>query len=245
VITLRDVSVSLGNDVILRDVTLDVERHNILAIMGPSGSGKTTLLRAIAGFVNCASGDLTIDGRSAQDYRVRRQIAIVFQRYSNITWLDAHANVHAALSHIKEENVRHAMSDAYLTDVGLAQVAGRYMRELSGGMQQRVALARAIAQPSELLLLDEPFASLDFITRRNILEMLGHLLERHPRTVVLVTHAVEDVVRFADRVVVLGGKPCTILASLDLPGRHELVSDSKRAELAVQVERMLLEGPAI
>jgi NitT/TauT family transport system ATP-binding protein len=224
-------------------VSFDVGEGELLAIVGPSGCGKTTLLRLLCGLAQPTAGSVLLDGRPV--VRPPREMAIVFQDYSRslFPWLTVMRNVmfplrRAGLS--KTGKIERATQ--VLREVGLEGSEGKYPWELSGGMQQRVAIARALVSHPEVLLLDEPFASVDALTRAELQDLLLRLYEtREGRaaTIVHVTHDIDEAVYLADRVLVLGAHPGRILETVDvaLP-RPRSQTETRSAErfLAVRNE---------
>jgi NitT/TauT family transport system ATP-binding protein len=211
VIALNDLSRTFeaehGRNVIstraLGPLTLHVPDLQFVAIVGRSGSGKTTLLRLIAGLIQPSSGEIVVDGRRVVAPGPDR--AVVFQQSALYPWRTVQANVRLGLELARMGSRRQAdeIAGRYLALVGLTEFARHYPHQLSGGMQQRVGLARALAVSPAHLLMDEPFGSLDAILRRELGSELLRIWEQKRRTVVFVTHSVEEALTLADRVVVL------------------------------------------
>jgi NitT/TauT family transport system ATP-binding protein len=202
----------------LADVSFEVAESELLAVVGPSGAGKTTLLRLLCGLSAPSEGDVFLDGRRVE--RPPREAAIVFQDYSRslFPWLTVIANVMLPLHGVPRAE-RVARAEAALAELGLADAAHRHPWELSGGMQQRVAIARALVSRPELLLLDEPFASVDALTRAELQDVLlaAHADPAHRSvTIVHVTHDIDEALYLGDRVLVLGGSPGTVVGSIDV-----------------------------
>ena len=204
----------------LTDVTFDVAEGELVAIVGPSGCGKTTLLRIMCGLLAPSEGTVLLDGSPV--VRPAGRVALVFQDYSRslFPWLNVLRNVTFPLGHDGLSRVeRAARAEAALGEVGLEGVGAKYPWQLSGGMQQRVALARALASRPEVIFLDEPFASVDALTRAELQDVL---LAVHARTenrrvtIVHVTHDVDEAVYLADRVLVLTPSPGTLAASIEV-----------------------------
>ena len=186
----------------LNDVSLEVAQGEFVSIVGPSGCGKTTLLNLVAGFIAPTAGEILLDGRAVRGPGPDR--GVVFQSFALFPWKTVLDNVAFGL---RMRGLPPAecerIAREYLAMVGLADTAARYPNELSGGMQQRVGVVRALANNPDVLLMDEPFASVDAQTRMNLQEELTRIwLERRP-TIVFITHDVQEAVFLANRVVVL------------------------------------------
>ncbi len=210
----------------LADIDLEVAAGELVAIVGPSGSGKSTLLRLVGDLLQPSSGRIRVCGMSPAEARRQREFGMVFQSPVLYSWRSVLANVELPL---QIQGVpaarRRERALASLDRVGLADVADRKPRQLSGGMQQRVAIARAMVVRPRILLMDEPFGSLDELTRERLNLELLELWRSSELTLLFVTHAIEEAVFLADRVVVLGPSPGRIAAELpiDLPrprGEH-------------------------
>jgi NitT/TauT family transport system ATP-binding protein len=204
----------------LVDVTFDVAEGELLAVVGPSGCGKTTLLRILCGLSAPTGGTVLLDGRPV--LRPPPEVAVVFQDYSRslFPWLSVLRNVVFPLRRrglSRTERLERA--EAALAEVGLEDVPRKYPWQLSGGMQQRVAIARALVSRPELLLLDEPFASVDALTRGDLQDVLLRLHgddEYRRVTIVHVTHDIDEAVYLADRVLVLSPAPGRVLGLVDV-----------------------------
>jgi NitT/TauT family transport system ATP-binding protein len=195
-------------------VSFDVAAQEFLAVVGPSGSGKTTLLRLLAGLLRPTQGEVQLEGETVR--RPRRRTGFVFQQANLMPWRTVMANVELPLELEGEPpNSVRARAEEMLALVGLQGFADALPRNLSGGMAQRVALARALVHDPDLLLLDEPFGSLDALTRERMATELMRIWEARQVTVVLVTHSIPEAVMLADRVLVLSARPGRVV--LDLP----------------------------
>ncbi|PYE54179.1 ABC transporter permease subunit [Deinococcus yavapaiensis] len=216
-IELRDVTIRLGGRDILTGVDLTVRPGEFLALIGPSGGGKSTLLRAIGNLLRPDRGDV----------KVSSPPAFVFQDYRLLPWRTVRENVRLPT----QVSGRGLPPEEALKLVGMQNFGGYYPAQLSGGMRARVALARALAQPTDVLLLDEPFAALDALVRERFNAELKHLHDKTGRTTILVTHSIREAVYLADRVVVLkGGKLLTVLDT-NGEGRLSAYTDGLEAEL--------------
>jgi NitT/TauT family transport system ATP-binding protein len=198
-------------------LTLSIPDLQFVALVGRSGSGKTTLLRLIAGLLQPTEGEIAIDGRPVAGPGPDR--AVVFQQSALYPWRTVHANVRLGLELARLAPRRKAdeIARRHLELVGLGEFADHYPKELSGGMQQRVGLARALAVSPRHLLMDEPFGSVDAIMRRELGAELLRIWEHERRTVVFVTHSVEEALTLSDRVVVLRDGLVASDLTVDLP----------------------------
>jgi NitT/TauT family transport system ATP-binding protein len=201
------------------DLHIDVRAGEFLVLIGPSGCGKTTLLNLLSGFVQPQRGSVTLDDRAVRPET--QELGYVFQTPQLFAWLDALENVRFGLrmaGDLPVDEQRRRAREA-LALVGLAEAADKFPHELSGGMRQRVSLARSIVLRPRVLLMDEPFAALDAITRRELNEEILGVWHELGQTVVFITHDIDEAVFLADRVVVLGKVPAGIHSELaiDLP----------------------------
>jgi ABC-type nitrate/sulfonate/bicarbonate transport system ATPase subunit len=224
-ISIRGVSMVYGDAAdgsvvrALDDFNLEIRSKEFIAFLGPSGCGKTTLLKIIGGLIAPTDGHVEIDGRPVTGPGDGR--AIVFQNFALLPWATVLANITFGLELRgvgKEE--REAEAHRLIRTFGLEGFAHSYPRQLSGGMQQRVGLARALAVNPEILLMDEPFSALDAQTRRMLQEELLALLDREPKTVVFVTHSMDEAVRLADRIVLMNPRPGSVKEIIEVPFGH-------------------------
>ncbi|HXM55939.1 MAG TPA: ABC transporter ATP-binding protein [Candidatus Dormibacteraeota bacterium] len=215
---------------------LCVERGELVCVVGPSGCGKTTLLRCLAGLLPATGGEVLLRGRRID--RPPPEMALVFQDYgrSLFPWMSVRDNVALPLRRKRlDRAARDGLIDGSLAAVGLDGAGDRYPWQLSGGMQQRAAIARALAYEPEILLLDEPFASVDAQTRADLEDLLLRVWTASGLTAVLVTHDVDEAVYLADRVLVLSGGPATLLevVPVGLPRPRDQVDTRDLHEFAV------------
>jgi NitT/TauT family transport system ATP-binding protein len=216
-LVLDSVSVTLGDSLILDDLSLTVSEHEFVCVIGTSGGGKTTLLRAMAGLVPVGSGSVTLAG--ARVTAPSPRTAVVFQHFGLFPWKTVRSNVAYGLRAQGREVDRQRI-DALLGTLSLNGVADYYPAQLSGGMKQRVGIARALAAEPDLLLLDEPFSAVDAITRETLQNEVLRLWESDQRTTaLLVTHDIDEAILMADRIVVIAGPPghITLEIPIDLP----------------------------
>jgi NitT/TauT family transport system ATP-binding protein/sulfonate transport system ATP-binding protein len=212
------------------DFNLEVAAGSVVALLGPSGVGKSSLVRMVAGIDRAFEGTVLIDGVPAAE---APRPGLVFQDPRLLPWLSAIDNIRAS-----DARMDRATALAALERVGLAGHGEAFPHQLSGGMQRRVALARALAVNAELLLLDEPFVSLDRALADEMQELVAALIAATGPTVLLVTHLAEDAARLADRVIVLAGRPAQIVADVSLPvaraARDRVVIDGYVQFLAME-----------
>lgn len=208
-------AVEADPEAILEDVSLVVNEGEVVVIIGPSGCGKTSFLNMIAGLQGWTSGSILVRGETPR--LGRPDSAYALARDALLPWRDAVGNVELALQirGVPKSDRRQLAMDA-LDRVGLTNAAGRHRAHLSQGMRQRVALARTFVTNPSLLILDEPFAALDALTRIAMQEVLLSLMQRFSGTVVLVTHDLAEAITLADRVVVFSPRPATVIAEYEI-----------------------------
>jgi NitT/TauT family transport system ATP-binding protein len=231
-IELRDVSKSFGSLDALAPVSLDVAEGETITLLGPSGCGKTTLLRLIAGLESPSSGEIVVNGTSPQQARRHKQIGFIPQSPALLPWRTVEANARLLLD-INRANspaTPTASVDELLDEVGLGEFRDAYPHELSGGMQQRVGLVRAFALDAPILLMDEPFAALDEMTRTDMRHLLGRLCEPLGTTVVFVTHSIPEATFLSDRVAVLSPRPGAVSATIPIDLPHPRLPDIEDSE---------------
>jgi NitT/TauT family transport system ATP-binding protein len=210
--------------VALSEVDLTVGDGEFVSLIGPSGCGKSTLLRLIADLIEPTTGTVTVAGKPAAQARREQEYGIAFQQAGLFEWRTVRRNVELPLELRGEPKaIRRARAEQMLELVGLADFAGHYPGQLSGGMQQRVAIARALAVQPPLLLMDEPFGALDEMTRERLQSELLGICATTGTSTVFVTHSISEAVFLSDRVVVMSARPGRITASIEvaLPSRDE------------------------
>ncbi|HEX8410416.1 MAG TPA: ABC transporter ATP-binding protein [Thermoanaerobaculia bacterium] len=220
-VVFRNIGMSFGDVRVLDDINLDVRAGEFVCILGPSGCGKSTLLNIAGGFVKQNEGGVTIDGEAVTGPDPRR--IFVFQERGVFPWLTVEQNIGFGLFRetdaAKRERIAH-----YVQLVGLRGFEKSYPRELSGGMKQRLEVARALAVNPDVLYLDEPFGALDSITRLQMRRELLRIWEAERKTILFVTHDIEESVQLADRVVVLSARPGRVrrVVDIDIPHPRDL-----------------------
>ena len=215
---------------VVDEVSLTIHDNEFICIVGPSGCGKTTLMNLLAGFIRPSSGRLLLDGRPVDG--PGRDRGVIFQEYGVFPWLTVEDNIlfGLRLASSKVPASEHAaICRKYLQLMGLSDFARAYPKTLSGGMRQRLAIARAYAVAPEFLLMDEPFGALDAQTRSRMQNLLLEVLAREGKTVMMITHSVDEAIFLASRIVVVTARPARIKAIVDVPfayPRHESLHES-------------------
>jgi NitT/TauT family transport system ATP-binding protein len=221
VIRLDGVAKSFGDLDVLAPADLEVDDGSVVTLLGPSGCGKTTLLRMVAGLERPSRGSITVGDTTPAGARARKVIGFVPQAPALLPWRTVEANARLLLDVNRGANPSPVPDHVDLLHaVGLGDFLHARPHELSGGMQQRVALVRAFALGSSILLMDEPFAALDEITRADMRHLLGRLCEQTGATVLFVTHSIAEAVFLSDRVVVLSARPGRIVGDVAIELRH-------------------------
>jgi NitT/TauT family transport system ATP-binding protein len=224
---IRRLSKSYGETQAIADVDFTVVEGEFVSVVGPSGCGKTTLLKCIAGLLQPTSGEVVL-----QEDKV---MALVFQEYSRslMPWLSVRKNVGLPLRQ-RGKVERAKLVDEAVEAVGLTRFIDRYPWQLSGGMQQRVAIARALAYQPQILLMDEPFASVDAQTRADLEDLILEVRERYDVTILFVTHDIDESVYLSDRIVVLSPSPTSVKEILDvgLPRPRDQVETKELPDFA-------------
>ena len=228
-ISIRNVSMSFpgkhpGEHIdVLENVSAEVARGEFVCIVGPSGCGKSTLLNIVGGFLDATSGDALVEGRPVHGPDPRR--IFVFQENGVFPWLNVRENVGFGLRK-RDRTERDRITAHYIDMVGLRGFEDAYPRELSGGMRQRVEIARALAANPDIIYMDEPFGALDFLTRLKMRTDLVRIWQSEKKTILFVTHDIEEAIQLADRVLVMSPRPATIqeVVDVDLPRPRDLDS---------------------
>jgi NitT/TauT family transport system ATP-binding protein len=193
----------------LQDIDLTLSRGEFVCLLGPSGCGKSTLLNAVAGFIQPTTGEIVVDGRPVREPGPER--GVVFQEYAIFPWMTVARNIAFGLEikGVAAVEIRERV-DLLLETLGLREFRDRFPKDLSGGMRQRVAIARLLAIDSPVMLMDEPFGALDALTRRTLQDELLRIWRESGKTILFVTHSIEESLYLANRIVVMTYRPGTI-----------------------------------
>jgi len=229
-----------GHVVALDDVSFDVPEKQFAVLVGPSGCGKSSLLYLAAGLNDVTSGEILLDGKPVHGPGPDR--GMVFQGYTLFPWLNVRENIAFGL---KRKGIpaaeRREIVDHYLDEVGLSKFADSYSRHLSGGMKQRVAIARALANDPQVLLMDEPFGALDSQTRLQMQKLLLRVWEKSHKTVLFVTHDIDEAILLGDRVLVMSARPGRIARELTVPIAHPRSMDQVMEPEFIALKRQILD----
>jgi NitT/TauT family transport system ATP-binding protein len=203
---------------VVDDVTYDIRENDFIAIIGPSGCGKTTMMSMLAGFQKPSGGQVLYNGQPVRGPGPER--GVIFQEYGVFPWLTVRQNIEFGLklsANHTPVSERRDICEHYLSLMGLSDFANAFPKHLSGGMRQRLAIARAYAVKPQFLLMDEPFGALDAQTRSNMQNLLLQVLATEGKTVMLITHSVDEAIYLASRIVVVTARPARIKQIIDIP----------------------------
>lgn len=215
---LKDIRLSFGSLTVLDSLDMSFPSASVSALLGPSGCGKTSILKVMAGLLKPDSG-------SRAGFESVR-VSYCFQEPRLLPWLSVRENILFALSGLGDRAEAESRADRFIAEAGLSAFSSSRPQALSGGMKQRVNLARAFAYPSEILLLDEAFASADLGLRIGLLDLFGNLWEEEKRTAIMVTHDVQDALYAADRVIILSGRPAKPRRIIEIPREEKRIYGS-------------------
>lgn len=200
----------------LDNVNLTIEKGEFICLLGPSGCGKSTLLNLIAGFDKPSDGEIFINGNEVKE--PSPNYVTIFQNYGLLPWRSVKKNVELGLEAKKiSKEERSKIADEYIELVGLSKFSKHHPSQLSGGMQQRVAIARALAVDPEIIFMDEPFGALDAMTRMNMQDEISNIWDKRKKTIIFVTHDIEEAVFLADRIVIMTPGPGKIKSIINVP----------------------------
>jgi len=231
---------------VLDGLSLDICQGEFVSIIGPSGCGKTTLMNMLAGFLQPTQGRVLLDGKEVSGPGPDR--GVIFQEYGVFPWLTVRQNIAFGLRLASNKTPRPehaAVVERYMRLMGLADFADHFPKHLSGGMRQRLALARAYAVRPEFLLMDEPFGALDAQTRTAMQDLLLEVLQAEGKTVMLITHSVDEAIYLSSRIVVVTARPARIRTVIEVPfgyPRGEAVHEDPRfAQLRAQIRELVMQ----
>jgi NitT/TauT family transport system ATP-binding protein len=231
---------------VLDQVSLDIRHGEFVSIIGPSGCGKTTLMNIAAGFVRPTQGSVKLDGAPIVGPGPER--GVIFQEYGVFPWLTVKQNIAFGLTLAANRTSpaeRDAIVQRYMGLMGLADFANHHPKHLSGGMRQRLALARAYAVKPQFLLMDEPFGALDAQTRSAMQDLLLDVLQAEGKTVMLITHSVEEAIYLSSRIVVVTARPARIRTVIDVPFSYprsgQLHEDPRFGELRAHIRDLVMQ----
>ena len=236
-ISLEGISKSFGSFHALQGVDLEVKRGEFLVVLGASGCGKSTLLNLITGFEQPSAGRIVVNGREVRD--VDPHCGMVFQQYALFPWLTVAENVAFGLKLKVPAAERRATAQQFIEMVGLKGFEDAYPKALSGGMRQRVSIARVLANDPDVILLDEPFAALDAMTRQVLQEELTRIYERSGKTIIFITHSIDEALLLSNRMVIMSARPgrvaCDIPNDLPFPRNADVQLSPRYIELKSQI----------
>jgi len=222
----------------LDNINLTIEKGEFICLLGPSGCGKSTLLNIIAGFDSPTNGEVTIDDKSVKE--PSPNYVTIFQNYGLLPWRSVKKNVELGLEVKKiSKEEKSKIADEYIELVGLTKFSKHHPSQLSGGMQQRVAIARALAVDPEIIFMDEPFGALDAMTRMNMQDEISNIWEQKKKTIIFVTHDIEEAVFLADRIVIMTPGPGKVKSIINVPMKRK--RDRTNEEFLKIRDRVFLE----
>ncbi|WP_175819460.1 ABC transporter ATP-binding protein [Burkholderia sp. BCC0419] len=253
-VSFRNVSMEFctpqGRIRVLDDVSLNIRQGEFISIVGPSGCGKTTLMNLLGGFAQPTSGQVLLDGRPVAGPGPDR--GVIFQEYGVFPWLTVRQNIAFGLKLSGSKIPRaghHEIVQRYMALMGLKDFADHFPKQLSGGMRQRLAIARAYAVQPQFLLMDEPFGALDDQTRSAMQNLLLEVLQTEGKTVLLITHSVDEAIYLSSRIIVVTARPARVRAVIDVPfgyPRTESVYEDRRfGELRAHIRALVMEEYAV
>ena len=215
-LSFENVEKSFGPVPVVKATSLAIARGSLIVFLGPSGCGKTTLMRMVGGLDRPSAGTIRLAGAAVAGPDRRR--GMVFQSYSSFPWLTVEGNIAFGMRYRNDlsEAERADRIGHYLKLIGLEEFRHSYPSRISGGMRQRVAIARSLAAGSDVLLMDEPFGALDALTRERLHVQLRDIQAREEKTIIFVTHDVEEAVFLADRIILFSARPATVLRDIDV-----------------------------
>ena len=227
-------------------VNLDIKDGEFVSIIGPSGCGKTTLMNIVGGFVSPTEGRVLVDGKQVSGPGPER--GVIFQEYGVFPWLNVRQNIEFGLklkTNLSSPQQRAAISDKYMLLMGLSDFAEHFPKHLSGGMKQRLALARAYAVSPKFLLMDEPFGALDSQTRSAMQDLLLEVLKAEGKTVLLITHSVDEAIYLSSKIVIVTARPARIRTVIEVPfgypRQQSIQEDPRFTALRAEIREQVMQ----
>ncbi len=246
-IEVKNLNMRFGELEVLKNLNLKIGKGEVVSVIGPSGCGKTSLMRNITGLDLSFDGQIYLGGVESTKYLESKRIAVVLQKYSSFPWLTVKQNVETAFINetAKSKKNQEEVVATLLSDLHLEKFADSHINQLSGGMQQRVAVARALAQDTDILAFDEPFGALD-VNNRNKLQLLFKALnKKFHKTVLFITHDIEEAIFISDKIVVLSKSPSYVFRTFNSIHKSEtdnnIKYDSNFVALKKQIEKIIQE----
>lgn len=230
ILETKDVSLTFASDgkresyQVLKDINISIKESEYISLVGPSGSGKSTLLNLLAGYIKPTTGQVLVSGEEIMG--PQSKIGVVFQKANLYPWLSTEENIGFGpkMKKMDKDEIK-KITDRYLDLVSLTEYKDFYPMELSGGMQQRVSIARSLANSPEVLLLDEPMGALDALTRSDMQSMIRNIWQKTGRTFFMITHDIDEALMMSNRILVLGGRPGTIVKEYQMDFYKDIDND--------------------
>lgn len=243
-ISINKVSKKYGNNEVLYDLNFTVDKGELISIIGPFGSGKTTLLKLLGGIMDDFSGEILIDGKIPDEVRKQKKIGFSFQKPTLLPWMNVLNNITLPTEIVGNRKTKDALN--LLKLVGLESISKKKTFELSGGMQQLVSILRSLILNPDVLLLDEPFSSVDQVNRDSFNDKLLKIHKETNKTTIVITHSLEDAVYLSDRVVALSPPPGTVkrIIPINLPQRNTDVKTTSQFQHFTKILKKELEHNA-
>ena len=239
-ISIRGVSKSFGDNHVLSNLDLEVKKGEFLVLLGASGCGKSTLLNLMAGFEKPTQGSVSVNGKLIDD--VTSACGMVFQQYALFPWQTVQQNVEFGLKMKKmPKGERAEIARRFIEMVGLKGSENKYPQALSGGMKQRVSIARVLANDPDVMLFDEPFAALDAMTRQVLQDQLLSIYEQSGKTIVFITHSIDEALMLSTRMVIMGSRPGRVVQDLRNELPHPRTAEIQLSEDFISLKRSIWE----
>ena len=239
-ISIRGVSKSFGDNHVLSNLDLEVKKGEFLVLLGASGCGKSTLLNLMAGFEKPTQGSVSVNGKVIED--ITAACGMVFQQYALLPWQTVQQNVEFGLKMKKmPKGERAEIARRFIEMVGLKGSEDKYPQALSGGMKQRVSIARVLANDPDVMLFDEPFAALDAMTRQVLQDQLLSIYEQSGKTIVFITHSIDEALMLSTRMVIMGSRPGRVVQDLRNELPHPRTAEIQLSEDFISLKRSIWE----